>query len=74
MKQPQVKFKRLNGIYADSDRGTRVIRIDPRKNRSGVEFLDSVIHEKNHLANWKDSERGIIKKTEKDINSYLSII
>lgn len=75
MKEPQVKFKNLGkDTYGESDNKTRTITINPKKNRSGVEFLDTMTHEKNHLANWKASEGDIINKTEKQVKSLIAII
>ena len=53
---------------------TGKITINESLNRNGVERLDSVTHEMNHLAHPKMSERAIINKTKKDRESLLAII
>lgn len=67
----EIRYKKM-GAYSATD--GKNIYINKSKNRNGIQFLDSVLHEKNHIANMKSSERAIIKKTEKQRNSYLSII
>jgi len=66
-----IKFKRM-GVYAATDGEN--IYIDKAKNKNGIQHLDSILHEKNHIQNPKMSERDIIKKTEKDRLSILGAI
>lgn len=72
MKNPKVYFKPMKD-YAEAHLDTNKIYIDPKKFK-GITGLDTITHEKNHLSNKKMSERDIIKKTKKDVKSYLSII
>lgn len=60
--------------YGSVNMKTGEIKVSYSKNRSGMEYLDTTIHESNHFNNPKMSERGIITKTKKDKDSYLSII
>ncbi len=63
-----------NKVYGTANLNTGKITVNKSMNRSGMEYADTAIHEMNHINNPKMSERGIIKKTEKDLQSYLSII
>jgi hypothetical protein len=67
---PPVKFKQLP--WYGETRGKTII-LDRAKFK-GVEGLDSVLHEKNHIVDMGASESAIIKKTKKEVNSLLAII
>ncbi len=63
-----------NKPFAAVNMKTGETYINKSKNRSGIQYLDSAVHESNHFHNPKMSERDIINKTQKDRDSYLSII
>jgi hypothetical protein len=67
----QIKYKKM-GAYAATD--GKDIYLNPSKNRNGIERLDSILHEKNHIKNMKMSESKIEEKTRKDRLSTLAII
>jgi hypothetical protein len=71
-KPSKVVFKSFKH-YAEVDTKTRVISLDKRKFK-GMEGFDSILHERNHLAYPKMSERDIINKTAEHIRSYQAII
>ncbi len=70
MRNPEIRYKKM-GSYGETDGKT--IFLDKAKFK-GVEAWDTLLHEKNHMQNMKASENAIISKTEKQRNSYLSII
>lgn len=61
-------------VYGSSNPKTGEIKVNKSMNHNGVEYLDTILHEKNHLLNPKMSECGIINKTEKERLSILAII
>lgn len=67
---PEIRFKKM-GAYGETEGKT--IWLNKSKFK-GIEGLDTITHEKLHVSNMKASEGDIIKKTEKHMNSYLSII
>lgn len=70
-KDIKVQYKKMKGTYGETDGKT--IWIDKAKFK-GINGLDTIIHEKNHAANMRASERAIVDKTKKQMDSYLSII
>lgn len=67
----EVRYKKM-AAYAATD--GKNIYINKAKNRSGMQMMDSIMHERNHITNPKLSERAIIEKTRKDRLATLAII
>jgi len=72
MKPIQV-FERKSNYYGESDIKNRIAYVNPSKGK-GIEYLDTTLHERNHITNPSLSEDAIIEKTKKQRNSYLSLI
>ncbi len=60
--------------YGSVNMKTGKVTINKSMNRSGMEYLDTALHEASHLANPKMSEKNIINKTRKLRESIVAII
>lgn len=70
----KVVFKKnLKGCFAETDMRTGVMTLNKSKYK-GIEAIDTYVHEKNHLSHPKMSERDVINKTKKDVESLIAII